>query len=214
MELSESCVVKALLHAAKYPSKPVIGVLLSSASSSSSSSSSSSDSKEIKSNSNSNNSTECVHTVCLFHNYPLAPLLELAMIQLEEYCKSKNLQPFACYFANELLTDFSLNKFAIKLATKMAEHYPATRLLQINNNDFSIQSYSSSDKDRSRWTLDDKSMQPKIASSTLQLFIKKLKEWKKTQVEIEKSSSSSSSATELVVDFEDHLENVKSDWLP
>lgn len=97
--IEEKAYLTMILHACKYPARPVLGVLLGKPGGSIS------------------------VAIPLFHSYPLAPMLEMGMLQVEEYTKAAGLDIVGCYFANELYDDKSLNRshMAVKLATKIAE---------------------------------------------------------------------------------------------
>lgn len=106
MSLTSSAYLKPLLHAAKYPSSPVFGLLIG-----------------VKTKGS--RSWLITDSVPLFHTHILAPMLELAFIQVEEYCRCLGLREhrrfriLGCYVANERVGDVELNVMTRRVATRI-----------------------------------------------------------------------------------------------
>ncbi|XP_074644898.1 ER membrane protein complex subunit 8-like [Tubulanus polymorphus] len=97
---------KMLLHAAKYPHCSVNGLLLSQKSKE----------KETK-------HLNFVDCIPLFHlSLTLAPMLEVALAQIDSYCKSKGLCISGYYQANEYLGDASPTIVSYKVADRISEN--------------------------------------------------------------------------------------------
>ncbi len=79
-EVSELAFCKMILHACKYPARPVIGVLLGSKPIKSEGAAGATDSKS--SAAAAGGAKGISDAVPLFHNYPLAPMMEIAMTQV------------------------------------------------------------------------------------------------------------------------------------
>jgi len=106
MSLTSSAYLKSLLHAAKYPSSPVFGLLIG-----------------IKTKGT--RSWLITDSVPLFHTHVLAPMLELAFLQVEEYCRCMSLRDhkkfriLGCYVANERMTDLDMNVMTRRVALRI-----------------------------------------------------------------------------------------------
>jgi len=106
MSLTSSAYLKPLLHAAKYPSSPVFGLLIG-----------------IKTKGS--HAWLITDSVPLFHTHVLAPMLELAFIQVEEYCRCLSLREhrkfriLGCYVANERVTDVEMNVMTRRVAARI-----------------------------------------------------------------------------------------------
>jgi hypothetical protein len=183
---------KMILHACKHPSRPVLGVLLTSKDSSD---------KDSKSD-----SRQIVDVVPLFHDYTLAPMMEVAMTQIEEFCKlSGKFEIAGCYSANELYTDRDPDHMTEKFATKIADHYPAACILMIDNT-----------------AIADAGKKNK--SSALLTYRLKAGQWRHA----EPASSCHPAPADVtavlkdvmdgkerdIIDFEEHLEDPELQWLP
>jgi len=106
MSLTSSAYLKPLLHAAKYPSSPVFGLLIG-----------------IKTKGP--RAWLITDSVPLFHTHVLAPMLELGFIQVEEYCRCLSLREhkkfriLGCYVANERVTDVEMNVMTRRVAVRI-----------------------------------------------------------------------------------------------
>ena len=96
---------KLVLHAAKHPCSPVLGLLIGYRSS---------------------GAWVIVDSVALFHSHALYPMLELGFLQTEEYCarrgaqEDRPLQIVGCYSGNEISSEMtSLSVLAKRVASKI-----------------------------------------------------------------------------------------------
>ncbi|KAI8328009.1 hypothetical protein BC941DRAFT_445793 [Chlamydoabsidia padenii] len=103
-----------LLHAAKYPSQQVCGLLLG---------------KVEK-----DKVTKITTAVPLFHHWTtLTPMLEMALQQVELYGEKKQLDIVGWYQANARVDDLSLADNAIKVADTIRQRSKAAQIFVINN---------------------------------------------------------------------------------
>ncbi|XP_076469930.1 ER membrane protein complex subunit 8-like [Babylonia areolata] len=174
---------KLLLHAAKYPHCAVNGVLLAE-------DSKSKDHKTIR-------FLDCIP---LFHlSLGLAPMLEIALLQIDAFCRSKGYVIAGYYQANENFDDNQLSFVAKTVGKKIQEYFPDACIFQIDNG----------------------RVTPESVQEVYRVYTMKDNNWK----EADKSKSTSeedtrSTAAELlrsgaqrkVVDFDNHLDNVTNDW--
>lgn len=91
MVITSKALEKACLHSQKYPFSPVFGVFLS-------------------------EGGESVDALPLSHSYPLGPLIELFMHQVDQLALDRGQHVSGVYFSNELGTDDSLSRYAELLA--------------------------------------------------------------------------------------------------
>ncbi|XP_059164900.1 ER membrane protein complex subunit 8-like [Physella acuta] len=177
---------KLLLHAAKYPHSSVNGILLA----------------EDNKNKDLNKSLRYVDCVPLFHvSLGLAPMLEIALLHVDAYCKSKGLVIAGYYQANENLNENEMNHVSKTVGKKVQENFHDACVLIIDN----------------------RKVKPETVSQPYKVFAHKENGWK----EIEKKSSSTedelqkeqclytllkSGAQRHVKDFDNHLDDVRNDW--
>ncbi|XP_030831816.1 ER membrane protein complex subunit 8 [Strongylocentrotus purpuratus] len=108
---------KAILHAAKYPHCAVNGVLLA-------------DKEKLKDG----RCLEFVDCVPFFHHsLALAPMLEVALVQVDAYCQAQGLKIAAYYQANELLKDLEPDSIAVRIADRINDNSSDSCLLMIDN---------------------------------------------------------------------------------
>lgn len=106
MPITSTAYLKPLLHAAKYPSSPVFGLLIG-----------------IKTKGP--RPWLITDSVLLFHTHVLAPMLELAFIQTEEYCRClssrehKKYRILGCYVANERVADLEMHVMTRRVAARI-----------------------------------------------------------------------------------------------
>nr|CAG4652121.1 EOG090X0C9C [Triops cancriformis] len=114
VELSLLAYSKIILHAAKFPHCAVNGVLLAK--------------KEDK------ESLKYVDVVPLLHSsLTLSPMMEIGLMQVEQFCKSHNLVIGGYYHANESFQESSLDFVAQRVAEKVAEQFVDACLLMVDN---------------------------------------------------------------------------------
>nr|CAG4641157.1 EOG090X0C9C [Eulimnadia texana] len=185
VELSLKSYSKIILHALKYPHLAVNGLLLC---------------KE----GNSGNTLKLVDSIPLFHqNLHLAPMLEVALMQVENYCKNSGLVIAGYYQANESLSDSSPDYVAQKVSEKIAEFFSDACLIMVDN----------------------KQLSPEMSSPAIHLMQHQEGKWKvreKSSVSIAPTVSAALSATSSLikekvfrqlVDFDNHLDSLGCDWL-
>eukprot|EP01125_Pyxidicula_operculata_P021192 TRINITY_DN8071_c0_g1_i1.p1 TRINITY_DN8071_c0_g1~~TRINITY_DN8071_c0_g1_i1.p1 ORF type:complete len:189 (+),score=19.17 TRINITY_DN8071_c0_g1_i1:47-613(+) len=131
--LSYNAYVKLILHSIKFPSSHVIGVLIGKQEGS----------KIFISDS-----------IPLFHNYPLAPMLEASFMQVDILCEEKGEQIVGLYQGNEDLEANSLSETAKVIADKIQSTFkPAVAFLiedhQIKSKDMALRVFSN---EKSSWT--------------------------------------------------------------
>eukprot|EP00026_Physarum_polycephalum_P019181 Phypoly_transcript_21064.p1 GENE.Phypoly_transcript_21064~~Phypoly_transcript_21064.p1 ORF type:complete len:196 (+),score=16.85 Phypoly_transcript_21064:61-648(+) len=103
---------KLILHAHKYAFSAVCGILVGSAS---------------------GDNVEILDAIPLFHTPPLAPLFEVAMIQIEEYFHQQGLSIVGSYFANETFDDKQLSTVTKRIADKLVTDFTSACILLIDN---------------------------------------------------------------------------------
>jgi len=172
---------KMILHAHRYPAHQVHGVLLG---------------KKKKESSE----IQITDSIPLFHGPLLAPILEVALIQIEEHCKDKDLVLAGNYYASELITEEKqLPNAVTKVADKIQEQFSSSCVLLIDNSKLSrtpkevaVQAFISDGK---QWKLNSESVDLKD-SNTLNILKDFLQE-KLLNLQ----------------DFDSHLDDVSKDWL-
>ncbi|KAJ3089109.1 ER membrane protein complex subunit 8 [Quaeritorhiza haematococci] len=114
--LSKLAYLKLILHAAKYPSLPVNGCL-------------------IGTKDTTKKTVEISDAVPLFHNgFPLVPMLETALEQIEVYCQRIGSSMVGYYCANELYSDTQLSTISAKVATKIDDAVDGGSVVLLVNN--------------------------------------------------------------------------------
>lgn len=112
---------KVILHACKYPHKAVNGVLIG---------------EEVKNN----EQIRVVDAIPLFHQcLGLAPMLEIALTQIDTYCQNSKLQIVGYYQANENVNDSSPDVIAYKIGEKINEMFPNALLMIVDNNKMDVE---------------------------------------------------------------------------
>jgi len=176
--ISSESYCKIILHSHKYPSQQVCGILLGK------------DSKDV----------EITDSVPLFHGHIPAPLLEAALMQLDEHSKSKNLKIIGAYFANEHLENNNLSLICMQIGDKIKNETSAACILLVDN---------------TQLTLTPKEI-------AVQLFTNKSKEWNKNLDKLELRDSDTLGLLKAYLsenkswnlnDFDNHLDDCTKDWL-
>ncbi|CAL1527954.1 unnamed protein product [Lymnaea stagnalis] len=177
---------KLILHAAKYPHSSVNGVLLA----------------EDNKGKESSKPLKYVDCIPLFHvSLGLSPMLEMALLQIDAYCKSQGLVIAGYYHANENYGDNEMNHIAKTIGRKIQENFHDACVLLIDNS----------------------KVRPDAVSQPYKIFTPKETGWK----EVDKKSSSTeeeiqkeqcvyallkAGAQRQVRDYDNHLDDVRSDW--
>lgn len=202
--LSGRCYSKIILHACKYPSQPVLGLLLGF------------DRNGSKEGAN----WEIIDSVALFHSNPLAPMLEAALLQVEAHVKCLNrdvslhsqdivgegagkVAIVGCYFANQRHNDRNLHHIVAKLANKIAENVknPIVFMVENKNLDFANKELTFvktlvQTKDRKNFAESEQDGMYKVSPSINSFVYDQLIQGKELEI----------------ADFEMHLEEPSADW--
>ena len=180
--LSARAFSKILLHAVKYPHCSVNGVFL----------------RKLDVDKN-EKVVQIVDAIPLFHiSLTLSPMVEVALSQIEAYCKSKGLHMCGYYHAHEHLESKTPNLVAIKIAERIQEQCKDFCLIMVNNEKLSLQ----------------------CDQQCLQVYRFQEGKWKDTgnKVDIEEEAepiAASLMHTKMflsIVDFDNHLDDIAKDW--
>ncbi|KAF8941194.1 hypothetical protein EDD21DRAFT_362373 [Dissophora ornata] len=183
MKFTHKSYLKPLLHAAKYPTTAVNGVFLAD-----------------------NTSGAVVDAVPFFHFWnTLTPMLEVAMTQVDLHCKANGLRIIGYYEANERLDDEALSLVGQKIASQILQVTPDAFAVVIKNANISSENiaFLPYQFKEGMWRVSKGAF-----SGQSDLFT------------LENASSPSLTVKAVrdglgskLADFDDHLENVKEDWL-
>ncbi|XP_065676707.1 ER membrane protein complex subunit 8-like [Hydra vulgaris] len=174
---------KILLHATRYPHKAVNGVLLGVC------------------DPNDNGKMRILDAIPLFHQcLGLAPMLEVALTQIDFYCQRQKINIVGYYQANENIEDKSPDFIAYKIAEKVNDCFKRSILVMLDNSkmdseckEVALDVYSISDN---KWRL-EKDWQLVGGDVTLALV---------SELIIGKTFQS-------LIDFDNHLDDISQDWL-
>jgi len=187
LEVSTRAYCKMIMHSAKYPSSAISGVLLSKQ-------------DGVKAGARTIKYTDCIP---LFHmGNGLAPMVEVALAQVDSQCEESGLVISGFYHANDNLRDNHVDVFSQKIADKIAENQPGTLLV----------------------TIDSKKLSANIESPSLIVQQHSDGKWRprdKSQVRLEHDEVTLACASALVhkkiyrdlVDFDTHLDDLSMDYL-
>jgi len=185
LEVSTRAYCKMIMHSAKYPSSAINGVLLS---------------KRDSVKSGARTIHDCIP---LFHmGHGLAPMVEVALAQVDSQCEESGLVISGFYHAHDNLRDNHVDVFSQKIADKIAENQPGTLLV----------------------TIDSKKLSANIESPSLIVQQHSDGKWRprdKSQVRLEHDEVTLACASALVhkkiyrdlVDFDTHLDDLSMDYL-
>ncbi|KAI8850631.1 hypothetical protein BC829DRAFT_442189 [Chytridium lagenaria] len=114
VKISKAAYFKLVLHAAKYSTTAISGLLLGS---------------------KTGEKVDVIDAIPLFHtSSPLSPLVEIALHQAEIYAQQTGKKIVGVYFANETVVDVSINPFVGRIAAKVDDLLGGgSVLLQIDN---------------------------------------------------------------------------------
>lgn len=178
---------KAVLHAAKYPARPVSGLLLGNVS-------------------EGDVGLHVEDAVPLSHNPANGALLETATMLVDEYAASRSLRIVGYYHANELLRDNSRSAVTERVADKIHAQFPSAILAMMNSNGLADSTSTGPvelnlyerRKKAAPWTL--------VNANRV-----KLEDEAKGARERLTSMLRAGKAADLA-DFDDHLDDVSFDW--
>jgi len=171
---------KLIFHAHKYPANQVYGILIGSLD-------------------KSKQAVVISDSLPLFHGNVLAPMLEAALMQIEEYCNQHKLSIVGTYFANELLENNNLSNVAIKLGEKIHEQFSSACILLINN----------------------KKLSESPDEVAVQTYVSDGKQWRQASELIQLNDSTTFDVLSSFIeddlylklnDFDSHLEDISKDW--
>jgi len=119
-EISTRAYCKMVMHAARHPSSNINGLLLAKKTD---------DSRNMK----------YVDCIPLFHiNTGLAPMVEVALAQVENEVNRSGLRIAGLYHGHDNLKDNHVDTFSQKIADKIAENIPGTLLVTIDSKKLSL----------------------------------------------------------------------------
>ncbi|MEE6500386.1 hypothetical protein FKM82_003763 [Ascaphus truei] len=184
--LTTQAYCKIMLHGAKYPSCAVNGILVA----------------EKQKRREGQQQVLFVDCIPLFHGtMALAPMLEVALTLIDSWCKENGYVIAGYYQANERLKDNGPNQVAEKIASRIAEGFAEAALIMVDNTKFSMECINPSihvyEHHDNRWKgrdphedfCEDWSEAQRISSSLLD-----------------------SRSYESLVDFDNHLDDIRNDW--
>ncbi|CAI2165907.1 12446_t:CDS:2 [Funneliformis geosporum] len=189
--------LKIILHACKYPTRTVNGILLA----------------QVSNEDDSSNQIIISDVVPLFHNWhTLTPMLEVGLQQIDIYANQNKLNVVGYYHANERIDDNKLPPFGQKIASKIFEKFNDAIALVVQNTKLSpekpeiaIVPYLFKEN---QWRPDNKAFS-QIRDSTFSCSFT-LDNMESTDLV---SSSIRNKHFEHLYDFDEHLENIELDWL-
>lgn len=119
-EISTRAYCKMIMHAAKYPSSNINGLLLAK-------------------KTGEQRGVKYVDCIPLFHiNTALAPMVEVALAQIENEVGRSGLMISGFYHAHDNLRDNHVDTFSQKIADKIADNIPGTLLVTIDSKKLSL----------------------------------------------------------------------------
>ncbi|KAJ2959343.1 hypothetical protein NQZ79_g5131 [Umbelopsis isabellina] len=188
-----------LLHAARYPSSEVCGVLLTDKASV--------DSEKIN----------ITTAVPLFHHWTtLSPMLEVALQQVDLYAASKDLAIAGWYVANETTADKALNEHIIKTMETILKHNENAIVFLVDNENIDLHQNK------------DSALLYRALIVVVQPFVKSSISWQPSKSAFTDGSDFELSNVDTyakvrglisngqykqIADFDAHLEDVSLDWL-
>ncbi|KAH7949868.1 hypothetical protein HPB49_016334 [Dermacentor silvarum] len=116
---------KMIMHCLKYPQNAVNGVLLAD--------------ERRRAGDQPSSQLHITDSVPLFHQcLGLTPMLEVALVQIDQHCKNAGLVIAGYYQANEHLRDSAPDQIALRVADKVAENFADACLVMIDNQSVSL----------------------------------------------------------------------------
>ncbi|XP_014666899.1 PREDICTED: ER membrane protein complex subunit 8-like [Priapulus caudatus] len=183
--LNRQSYCKILLHVFKYPHCALNGLLLAQ-----------------KQKGKESKPPHIVDTVPLFHlNIGLTPMMEVALSQVDAYCRAKNLVIAGYYQANESFTANSPDLVSCRVTEKIAEHFGDAVLLMVENDKL-------------------KSEVENAAFTVYSVHDGKAKKRDVHKVQVQGAGTAAAITATLLatkqhwqlVDFDNHLDDVSLDW--
>eukprot|EP01098_Paradermamoeba_levis_P016359 TRINITY_DN8799_c0_g1_i1.p1 TRINITY_DN8799_c0_g1~~TRINITY_DN8799_c0_g1_i1.p1 ORF type:complete len:190 (-),score=53.28 TRINITY_DN8799_c0_g1_i1:52-621(-) len=179
VNLTPSSYSKIVCHALKYPSQEINGVLLGEAK----------EGDEV---------IDVIDAIPLFHGPTLAPMLEVAMMMIDEYCELKELKIVGYYHGNER-DDSEPSPLAKKIANKIHSNVPLMTVLMIENVFLS----------------------PKFKRAALRSYLKEGEQWKANGENVQVGGNAFNLVQTCIdehrylslADFDNHFNDPANDWL-
>ncbi|XP_022753013.1 ER membrane protein complex subunit 8/9 homolog [Durio zibethinus] len=191
-EISQNAYIKLVLHALKHKTTAVNGVLLG------------------RVNPQKENVVEILDSVPLFHsNLALLPPLEIALIMVEEHYGSEGLGIVGYFHANERFDDAELGILAKNIGDHICRYFPQAALLLLDNRKLEALPKGKDQSPMMQLYIRDASKNWKLVGPDAgsRLLIKE------PAANIVLSDYIASEKWQDVVDFDDHLDDIKKDWL-
>jgi hypothetical protein len=117
ISMSQPAYLKAILHAARYPASPILGVLLG----------------RINRSAQRALSVSIIDSLPLFHHYPVGPLIELSLLQAEAIARGQDgVVVLGVYVASEAYDRKDVSSVALKMANKMNEYNGTAVILAVS----------------------------------------------------------------------------------
>lgn len=202
VSMSPVAYAKMVLHACKHVSAAVSGVLLGSLD---------------------NDEVNVVDSVPLFHaTLNLAPMLEIALLQLDEYCKSKGLAIVGYYQANEELNANSMDAVATSIGDKIRQKFPNAFVLVVDNTkmhpasikkELACKAYFSDAKSANGWRLRENKSLPATSGEGSDVAVGDA-----VKLSTPKTLQATANLVQAeqylkLVDFDAHLDDVSLDYM-
>ncbi|KAK0425691.1 hypothetical protein QR680_009325 [Steinernema hermaphroditum] len=181
VKVSPTAYCKLVLHSFRHPHYPVRGALIA--------------------EKTDGNVVHLVDAIPISHDVAaLSASLEIALVHIDEYCTQKKLVLAGMYFANEVLSDMSLDPFTTRVTEKILTQNPAAVVLQLDNTKLGIDSSSAgcsvfAPDSNKAWK--PKKFHIENEEGTLQMV----------------SQAIQSKLYRTLVDFETHLDSPSADFL-
>ncbi|XP_072359973.1 ER membrane protein complex subunit 9-like isoform X2 [Scyliorhinus torazame] len=187
VEISAQAYVKMQLHAAKYPSCAVNGLLLA---------------EKVPEGSSRDGCLLLTDCIPLFHNcLALTVMLEVALNQVDLWSAANNQVIAGYYQANRHIKDTSPHSVAVKIADRVAEHLRGAVLIMLDNTKLSGEYGGPAvivhERLDGKWTPKDKNLvmwQDWVGTRALVSELMELRAYGR------------------LVDFDEHLDDIRRDW--
>ncbi|KAH8956913.1 hypothetical protein BDL97_07G066500 [Sphagnum fallax] len=197
-EIAQTAYVKLVLHALKHKTSAVNGVLIGrvigAAAAGTEAGTAGAASSGGKESGGGNVTIEILDSVPFFHSHlGILPMLELALIQVDEYFASlkSGLSIVGYYHANECFDDYELSSIARKIGDHIARYCPQAGILLLYVRE-AVRGWRQSGPGGVQSA--DLVLKEATANSILTDYISEHRE-------------------QLVVDFDEHLDDISKDWL-
>ncbi|NWX49838.1 EMC8 protein, partial [Steatornis caripensis] len=190
MKLTTQAYCKMVLHSAKYPHCAVNGLLVAERPSG------------APRREQAGPPSLFVDCIPLFHGtLALAPMLEVALTLIDSWCKENSYVIAGYYQANERVKDASPNQVAEKVASRIAEGFNDTALIMVDNTKFTMECVEPAihvyELHENKWRCKDP-------------HVDFCEDWSEAQRIA--ASLLDSKSYETLVDFDNHLDDIRNDW--